>query len=120
MTGRHLEVERKFDVDDGFALPDLTGVDGIAAADQPVEHALEAVYHDTADLRLARARITLRRRTGGSDAGWHLKLPGKDGARRELHAPLGRAGKKPPQALLDPVRGILRGAPTGPVATLRN
>ena len=61
MTG-HLEIERKFDVDGAFTLPDLTGVDGVAAADPPVEHALEAVYHDTADLRLARARVTLRRR----------------------------------------------------------
>ena len=69
MTGGHLEVERKFDVDDGFALPDLAGVDGVAASDPPVEHTLEAVYHDTADLRLARARVTLRRRTGVVAAG---------------------------------------------------
>ena len=81
MTG-HLEVERKFDVDAGFALPDLGDVDGVASADAPVEHGLEAVYHDTADLRLARARVTLRRRTGGHDAGWHLKLPAAAGARR--------------------------------------
>ena len=122
MTGGHVEVERKYDVDGDFVLPDpadLTGA-GVATTDEPVEHALEAVYHDTADLRLARARITLRRRTGGTDAGWHLKLPGEDGARRELHAPLGRSRKNPPKTLLDPVRGILRGAPTGPVATLRN
>ena len=122
MTSGHVEVERKYDVDGGFVLPDPADLAaaGIAAADPPVEHSLEAVYHDTADLRLARARITLRRRTGGSDAGWHLKLPGEGGARRELHAPLGRAVENPPPALLDPVRGILRGAPTAPVATLRN
>src|SRR4051794_121581 len=120
MTGGHLEVERKFDVDDGFALPEFAGVDGVVAADPPVEQALEAVYHDTADLRLARARITLRRRTGGTDAGWHVKLPGDDGARLELQAPLGRAVRTPPKALLDPLRGVLRGAPRAPVATLRN
>jgi CHAD domain-containing protein len=118
----HVEVERKYDVDAGFVLPDPSGLAGagVATVDEPVEHALEAVYHDTADLRLARARITLRRRTGGSDAGWHLKLPGDDGARTELHEPLGRAVENPPRALLDTVRGILRGAPTRPVATLRN
>jgi CHAD domain-containing protein len=118
----HVEVERKYDVDRNFVLPDPADLAaaGIAAVDEPVEHALEAVYHDTPDLRLARARITLRRRTGGSDAGWHLKLPGEDGDRRELHAPLGRAVKNPPRALLDPVRGVLRGAATAPVATLRN
>jgi CHAD domain-containing protein len=118
----HVEVERKYDVDGGFVVPDPAGlVDaGVATVDEPVEHALEAVYHDTADLRLARARITLRRRTGGADAGWHLKLPGDGGARTELHEPLGRSVKNPPRALLEPVRGILRGAPTLPVATLRN
>src|SRR5688500_20101478 len=115
MAGNHLEVERKFDVDAGFRLPDLGDVDGVAAVDAPVEHDLEAVYHDTADLRLLRARVTLRRRTGGADNGWHLKLPAGT-ARRELHAPLGRAVKNPPRGFLAPVVGILRGAPTVPVA----
>src|SRR5215218_9063233 len=119
MTGRHLEVERKLDVDGAFVLPDLTGVEGVAAVDPPVEQSLEAVYHDTDDLRLARARVTLRRRTGGSDAGWHLKLPAAAGARQEVHEPLGRAVKNPPRALRDLVLGITRGAPTGPVTTLR-
>jgi CHAD domain-containing protein len=36
-----------------------------------------------------------------------------------VHAPLGRGVKKPPDALLGPVTGILRGAPVRPVATLR-
>ena len=35
-------------------------------------------------------------------------------ARRELHAPLGRASKNPPGALREPVTGILRGAPDRP------
>jgi CHAD domain-containing protein len=115
----HLEVERKFDVDQAFVLPDLTGVGGAAAVDDPVEHELQAVYHDTADLRLARARVTLRRRTGGPDAGWHLKLPAADGARRELHSPLGRASRLPPRAVTAPVLGILRDAAAPPVATLQ-
>ncbi len=117
MASGHLEVETKYDVDEAFQLPALEGLDGVAVVDTPVEHELEAVYHDAADLRLLRARVTLRRRTGGPDAGWHLKLPAGT-ARRELHAPLGRAVKKPPQALTAPVTGLLRGAPTGPVATL--
>jgi CHAD domain-containing protein len=122
VASEHIEVERKYDVDGTFVLPDPAALAeaGVTTADDPVEHALEAVYHDTADLRLARAHITLRRRTGGTDAGWHVKLPGDDGARLELHAPLGRAVRTPPKALLDPLRGVLRGAPTGPVATLRN
>ena len=118
MATEHLEVERKFDVDSTFVLPDLAGVGGTVAVDDPVEHHLEAVYHDTPDLRLARARVTLRRRTGGSDAGWHLKLPTADGARRELHQPLGEATSLPPTAVAAPVLGILRGAEAPPVATL--
>jgi CHAD domain-containing protein len=117
MATGHLEIEAKYDVDEAFTLPALDGHEGVAALDAPVEHRLEAIYHDTEDLRLLRARITLRRRTGGPDAGWHLKLPAGT-ARREVHAPLGRAVKSPPRALLAPVAGILRGAPTGPVAIL--
>jgi CHAD domain-containing protein len=121
VESRHLEVERKYDVDAAFRLPaadELTGLPGVATAAEPVEHLLRAVYFDTADLRLYRGRVTLRRRTGGNDAGWHLKLPA-GAARLELHEPLGRAAKKPPASLLVPVAGLLRGAQVSPVATLQ-
>lgn len=118
MSADHLEIETKFDVPHSFVVPDLTGVDGVATVDDPVVHDLEAQYFDTGDLRLARARITLRRRTGGTDDGWHLKLPAAREARRELHSPLGRAVKRPPQALVAPVLGVLRGAAVAPVASL--
>jgi inorganic triphosphatase YgiF len=113
----HLEIESKYDVDEHFVLPDLADLPGVVA-DEPVEHLLDAVYHDTGDLRLLRSRVTLRRRTGGEDAGWHLKLPA-GAARRELHAPLGRGVKKAPEALIEPVAGILRGAATAPVVALK-
>jgi len=115
----HLEIERKFDVDEAFGLPDLGAVPGVAEVREPVEHALEAAYYDTPDLRLARAKVTLRRRTGGTDAGWHVKLPAVAGARRELHSPVGRAAKTPPKAVLEPVLGIVRNAATAQVALLR-
>jgi CHAD domain-containing protein len=118
VTSEHLEVEAKYDVDEAFEVPDLSGLPGVASIDAPVEHHLEAVYFDTADLRLLRARVTMRRRTGGPDAGWHLKLPA-GAARRELHAPLGRATTKPPPAVLRPVTGVVRGELPRPVATLR-
>jgi len=117
MTSGHLEVETKYDVDEAFVLPDVAGLAGVTSVDAPVEHQLEAVYFDTADLRLLRSRVTLRRRTGGTDAGWHLKLPAGT-ARRELHVPLGRAVKTPPSALLEPVAGVVRGEVPRPVATL--
>src|SRR4051794_7272367 len=119
MAVEHLEIERKFDVDERFVLPDLNGLPGVAEVRAPVEHVLEAAYYDTADLRLARARVTLRRRTGGTDAGWHVKLPPVSGARRELHSPVGRATRTPPKAVLEPVLGIVRRAPVTQVATLR-
>jgi CHAD domain-containing protein len=115
----HLEIERKFDVDEAFVLPALDDVPGVSEVRGPVEHALEAAYYDTPDLRLARARVTLRRRTGGADDGWHVKLPAVAGARRELHSPLGRAARTPPKAVLEPVLGIVRRAAATQVATLR-
>ncbi|SDP25106.1 CHAD domain-containing protein [Klenkia soli] len=118
MATEHTEIERKFDVDETFALPDLSGVPGVASVGAPVVHELAATYYDTADLRLARAKITLRRRTGGPDEGWHLKLPAAAGARRELRSPLGRAVKAPPRAVLTPVLGVVRRAPSSQVATL--
>ncbi|MGK5113499.1 MULTISPECIES: CHAD domain-containing protein [unclassified Geodermatophilus] len=119
MTTEHLEVERKLEADDSFVLPDLGGVDGVAAVGEPEEHTLEATYFDTPDLRLLRSRVTLRRRTGGEDAGWHVKLPAAAGSRRELHHPPGRASGTVPEVVLAPVLGLLGTASPEPVATLR-
>jgi CHAD domain-containing protein len=115
-----LEVERKFEAGPDVVLPDLTTVDGVVTVGDVVTHDLDATYYDTPDLRLARARVTLRRRTGGTDAGWHLKLPtAVAGSRRELHAPLGPRRTVVPRAVTEPVTGVLRGARPVPVATLQ-
>ena len=118
MTTEHVEVERKFEADETFSLPDLTGVGEVAAVGDPQEQSLEATYYDTPDLRLLRSRVTLRRRTGGADAGWHVKLPRADGARRELHQPLGRAARTAPRAVVAPVLGLLGTAAAEPVAII--
>ena len=118
MGTQHLEIERKFDVGPEFVVPELGGVPGVASVSEPEEIELSATYHDTPGLRLLRSRVTLRRRTGGSDAGWHVKLPADAGARTELHEPLGRAVKRPPAAVLAPVRGLLGTQDAGPVATV--
>ncbi len=76
-----------------------------------------ATYFDTADLRLLEARITLRRRVGGVDDGWHLKLPGPGDSRQELHAPLGD-DESPPCELLDRVRVHVRDHQVAPRATV--
>ncbi|WP_448610848.1 CYTH and CHAD domain-containing protein [Geodermatophilus sp. URMC 60] len=118
MTTEHVEVERKFEAGEDFSLPDLTGAGAVAAVGDPEEQSLAATYYDTPDLRLLRSRVTLRRRTGGADAGWHVKLPGPDGARRELHQPLGRAARTAPRAVVAPVLGLLGTAAAEPVATI--
>lgn len=60
----------------------------------PDDRALDAVYLDTADLVLARAAVALRRRTGGPDAGWHLKTSAPEG-RHEYGWPLDDGSGEP-------------------------
>ncbi|GAA2685330.1 CYTH and CHAD domain-containing protein [Actinoplanes palleronii] len=111
------ETERKYDVPETFELPDLTGAAGIARVDGAETHDLDATYFDTEDLRLMKNRRTLRRRSGGHDAGWHLKTPG-DGDGRKEHRMSG-AGDDVPGELRDLVRTIVRRRPLAPVARLR-
>ncbi len=111
------ETERKYDVPESFELPDLTGAAGIAKVDTAETHDLDATYFDTEDLRLMKNRRTLRRRSGGHDAGWHLKTPG-DGDGRKEHRMSG-AGDEVPDELRALVRGIVRRRPLAPVARLR-
>ena len=119
MASTHLEVERKYDPGADIALPDLSALPDVAVVTAPEQHELEAVYYDTADLRLAAGRITLRRRTGGDDAGWHLKLPAGSGERQEARVALGRARRTPPKEFRDATLAFTRGEPLAPVATLR-
>ncbi|HEX8007878.1 MAG TPA: CYTH domain-containing protein [Trebonia sp.] len=115
----HLEIEQKFDVDDDFRRPDFGMLPGYAAA-APVTHHLSATYYDTPDTRLAANKITLRRRTGGTDAGWHLKLPAGAGARRELQVPLSDGPDRDtvPERLAARVAEVTGGLPLAPIATL--
>ena len=100
------------------ALPELASLPGAASVDPPDEHRLEAGYFDTTDLALARYGVRLRRRTGGEDDGWHVKLPTDDGA-KELHVPLGRAVAAPPARVRRLVRAYTRGRRLVPAATIR-
>lgn len=124
-----LETETTVDVAAGWRMPDLAAI--LATAAWPdrqswpplgVEPAgvrrLSATYFDTADLRLLRSRVTLRRRTGGPDAGWHLKLPLGD-ARLEVRHEARRPPAGVPAHLAALVRSRTRGQPLVPVAVLR-
>lgn len=114
-----LEVERKYDADDSLVVPDLADVAGVASVSEPVEHVLDATYFDTDDHRLIAFGVTVRRRVGGSDEGWHLKLPSADDdERHELRLPLARATHTVPRHFRTIVAGLAGGAELVPVARL--
>jgi hypothetical protein len=95
----YLEIELKLEADPSFVLPDLAGLPGVTSVEDAQLQELEAVYLDSADLRLARHGTTFRRRTGGTDAGWHLKLPAAKQGRIEVRRAPGRmAGLRPPSS----------------------
>ncbi|MFJ3229708.1 CHAD domain-containing protein [Streptomyces sp. NPDC086787] len=116
MADAKREIERKYESDDS-GLPDLTDAGPVAAVLDKGVVELDATYYDTAGERLAADSITLRRRTGGSDAGWHLKLPVSPGVRDEIQAPL---SDTVPEELAGLVRSRVRDAELIPVVRLRS
>ncbi len=143
MASQGVEIEKKYDVGEDAVVPTLADLPGVDRVGEPHLTSLEAVYFDTGDHALASRRITLRRRTGGTDAGWHLKLPPRNSAgavsdagsapgagdasetgdasepqqRRELHEPLGQPAVVP-ERLLAHLHAYLRGAELAPVIRL--
>ncbi|UQX01149.1 CYTH and CHAD domain-containing protein [Streptomyces sp. RerS4] len=119
MADTQREIERKFEFTKPKAerrgVPDLTGTAGIAAVLDQGTADLDAVYYDTPDHRLAADGLTLRRRTGGADAGWHLKLPVAPGVRDEVRADLSDTVPGPLAAL---VRSRVRRADLRPQVRL--
>ncbi|MEO3936428.1 CYTH and CHAD domain-containing protein [Dermatophilaceae bacterium Soc4.6] len=111
----HLEIERKFDVPYDSSPPDLQHLPGVEAAGPTSTFHLAADYWDTRRHHLARHQITLRRRTGGTDAGWHLKVGAGVDGRAEHACELGDA-TAPPEALVDLVRHLVLEHPLQVVA----
>jgi CYTH domain len=117
---RSVEIELKFDVDAGAPVPDWSGLPGVASVTPGEVRSLDAAYLDTDDAALARAGYALRRRTGGPDAGWHIKGPRReDGARVELHWPLGEADAVPDGARAE-IAPVIGDAALVPLARIRN
>jgi CHAD domain-containing protein len=112
------ETETKYEAPADVVLPELEQLPQVAAVRGPEEQRLEAEYYDTGDLRLIRAGITLRRRSGGGDDGWHLKLPAGADTRREIRRPLNGAARRVPGELAGLVRVHTHGAPLRPVARM--
>ena len=113
----YVETERKYDVDGSTAVP-LSDGDTNPRVEAVAELQLEAVYFDTPTLALHHRGITLRRRTGGDDEGWHVKIPRSADQKTELRHPLGRAVTPVPREVVDSVRAIVRDEPLAPVATI--
>jgi CHAD domain-containing protein len=115
-SGREQEV--KLSAPPSLRLPDLDGIaDGIAAVPrEPVS--MLATYLDTDDLRLIRAGVTLRHRTG---EGWTVKLPADSNGRFLVRSELTFPGdvRRPVPAALELVRAYARSAPLAPQARLR-
>lgn len=123
VSNQYLETERTYELADDVAVPDLVvGPDGVVASVEDLGTVqLDATYVDTADLSLLARRVTLRRRLGGDDAGWHLKLPvhgdERGHTRQEVHWPLG-ADSQIPDAVQHTVTSLVLGAPLQPVVSL--
>ncbi|BBX52879.1 CYTH and CHAD domain-containing protein [Mycolicibacterium poriferae] len=115
-TSRYTETERKFEVVETTVSPSFDGLSLVSRVERSPSQSLDAVYFDTPSRDLARHKITLRRRTGGSDAGWHLKLPAGADTRTEVRMPL--EGEAVPDALRDVVLAIVRDRPLAPVARI--
>ena len=118
----HLERERTWAAGDDTDLPDLTALPGVAGVGTPPARELVATYVDTADLALTRAGISLSRRRGGADEGWHLATPAsarRDDGRDEVHRPLDGDHLAPPEELRRMVESRLHDRDLGPVAEIR-
>lgn len=111
---QHLEVERKFAVAESTAAPAFEGLSPIADVDRRPPMTLDAMYFDTPGRDLAAHHITLRRRSGGDDAGWHLKLPAGSDTRTEIRMPPHTDGV--PDPLREVVSAIVRNHPLAPIA----
>ena len=109
------EREDKFQVDHDWALPEVKRlVPQGGRLDQQV-HKLDNTYFDTPGAGLRLFGITLRRRVGGSETGWQLKVPNGT-ARTELQSD--SRSETLPAELAELVVGLLAGESLVPVARL--
>ncbi|OXS84330.1 CYTH and CHAD domain-containing protein [Kocuria marina] len=118
MVTQQVEIERKYDVaEQRTPRLKLHKLKNFTVGD-PVEHEMSATYYDTADLALAHAKVAVRRRTGGSDDGWHVKYQAGQ-VRGELHyEPLKTSAQRIPAALRKVLTGLTLGEELTPVATI--
>jgi CHAD domain-containing protein len=110
------EREDKFEVDPDWVVPQFKRLvpDG-GRLDQEVR-TLDNTYFDTSGVGLRLFGVTLRRRVGGSETGWRLKVPNGT-ARTELRS--GARTKTVPSVLGKGLAGLRAGERLVPVATVK-
>jgi CHAD domain-containing protein len=108
MGQSYVERERKLDISPNAVLPQLTD-------SRPKTHRLRAVYYDTDDALLQAQGVSLRRRTGGDDDGWHLKVPDPEG---KVELRVGPDASRPPRELMQLSRGLRFDQPVRRTAVL--
>ncbi|MFG6477094.1 CYTH domain-containing protein [Microbacterium sp. P06] len=116
---RSIEVERKYDVVADTELPDWSALPGVARVGSPELRELDARYFDSAELDLARARVAVRRREGGPDAGWHVKASAAEG-RSEWGWPLDAGEESAVPAAIEEAVAEWARPPFTPLARIRN
>ena len=121
MPSKTPELELKFSAPADFAAGALTSQAGIERIAELPALKLVAVYYDTDDLRLARAGVTLRYRTGDDNgAAWTLKLPTLDTPELRDEVVIGQAnGNNVPDEARRLTTAFARGAELRRVARLR-
>ena len=103
------ERELKLGADADFTLPEFPG--------QPLAaRTFISTYHDTPDMRLARAGIILRRRAEHDSVAWQLKFPR---GRRRIELDLPGDRDVVPIKITELLFAYARGAPIAPVVALR-
>ncbi|SDN47153.1 CHAD domain-containing protein [Actinacidiphila guanduensis] len=114
MTTTQPEREAKFEGAGQFDPQDLCTLPAVARVREEAPEELDAVYYDTADLRLLLDGVTLRHGSGGTDTGWRVELPQET---RHMAVP-GKAGDVPGE-LRRRTAVFTRGRDVVPVAHLR-
>lgn len=117
MTESRVERELKFDVRPDLVIPDISALAPEGGYVETATEQLHSDYFDTADHALLKAHLTLRRRTGTTDAGWHLKIPHPP-FREEVRTEL-TADSAVPAELQNLLLGVLRGQSLTRVASVR-
>jgi CHAD domain-containing protein len=109
------EREEKFEVERDWVMPDPGGLVPNGGTVSEAVRNLENTYFDTPDQSLLDLGVTLRRRIGGGETGWQLKVPAGS-ARVELHSLSRRP--LPPKDISNAVAGLRGGQELVPVATI--